>query len=139
MGHVIIDLNRNICPVTRHLPADLDVMRSRSVPLVITSGMPTLPNGIESQSPRKSDRFWFADGSVLVSLAPAVYKLHKSILDRLSSKFATWLLDDAQDSTTLVLSQAVGHVGTPCIVVPGDLDIKVEDFETLLAHLYDDS
>jgi len=137
MGHVIIDLNRNICPVTLHRPADLGCS---FVPLVITSGMPlTLPNGIESQSPRKSDRFWFADGSVLVSLAPAVYKLHKSILDRLSSKFATWLLDDAKDSTALVLSQAVGHVGTPCIVVPGNLDIKVEDFETLLAHLYHDS
>ena len=99
---------------------------------------PTPPNGIESQTPRKSDRFWFHDGSVLVSLAPSVYKVHKSILDRLSKQFAPWLLD-ATDPAALTLSRAIGHAGTPVIAVPDKLGIMIEDFETLLAHLYHDS
>ncbi|KAN0123942.1 hypothetical protein V8E52_002432 [Russula decolorans] len=97
---------------------------------------PTLPNG--SQSPRRSDRFWFNDGSALVSLAPSVYKIHKSILDRHTTKFASWLLD-ATDPAALVLSKAIDDVGTPIIVIPVELGITIEDFEMLLAYLYHDS
>jgi hypothetical protein len=99
---------------------------------------PTLVDGIESQPPRKCDRFWFEDGSVLVSLAPSVYKVHKSILDRLSTKFAPWLLDDT-DPAVLALSRAIGQSRMPIIAVPSKLGITIEDFETLLAHLYHDS
>jgi hypothetical protein len=99
---------------------------------------PTLANGTESQPPRKSNRFWFDDGSILVSLAPVVYKLHKSILDRLSKKFALWLLG-AMDPAALALSRAIGHSQMPIIAIPGQLDIAIGDFETLLAHLYHDS
>jgi hypothetical protein len=83
-----------------------------------------LPNGIEPQQPQRSNRYWFDDGSVLVSLVPAVYKVHKSILDRHSTKFASWLLDDAK---------------MPVIAIPADQGIATEDFEMLLAHLYHDS
>jgi hypothetical protein len=99
---------------------------------------PTPANRTESQIPRKSDRFWFDDGSVLVSLAPSVYKVHKSILDRLSKQLASWLLD-ATDPAALALSRDIGHSGTPVIAVPDKVGIKVEDFEALLAHLYHDS
>ncbi len=98
---------------------------------------PTLPNGPESQSLRRSDRFWFDDGSVLVSLAPSVYKIHKSILDRHSTKFASWLLD-ATDPAALALSEAISDAGTPVIAVPVELGITIEDFETLLAYSYRD-
>ena len=107
--------------------------------ILIADDMPPTPaNGTESQIPRKSDRFWFDDGSVLVSLVPSVYKVHKSILDRLSKQFVPWLLD-ATDPAALALSRAIGHVGTPVIAVPDKLGITTEDFETLLAHLYHDS
>ncbi|KAH9005063.1 hypothetical protein EDB86DRAFT_3061917 [Lactarius hatsudake] len=95
-------------------------------------------NGIKSRRSQRSDRFWFYDGSVLVSLAPLVYKVHKSIFDRHSSKFALWLLD-VEDPAALALSRAIDHAGTPVIVIPSDMDISVEDFEALLAHLYHDS
>jgi hypothetical protein len=98
----------------------------------------TLANGIDCQPPRRSDRFWFDDGSVLVSLTPSVYKVHRSILDRHSTKFAPWLLD-AKDPAALALSGAVGDVGMPIIAVPVELGITIEDFEALLAHLYHDS
>jgi hypothetical protein len=102
---------------------------------------PTPANGTESQTPRKSERFWFDDGSVLVSLAPSVYKVHKSILDRLSKQLAPWLLD-ATDSAALALSRDIDHpgtAGTPVIAIPDEVGIKIEDFEALLAHLYHDS
>ena len=98
----------------------------------------TLMNGIKSQRSQRSDRFWFYDGSVLVSLAPLVYKVHKSILDRHSSKFTLWLLD-VGDPAALALSKTIDDAGSPVIVIPGHMDISVEDFETLLAHLYHDS
>ena len=92
----------------------------------------------ESRPPQISDRFWFDDGSVIVSLVPALYKVHKSILDRHSTKFAPWLLD-ATDPTALALSSAIGDSKTPIIAIPVELGITIEDFETLLAHLYHDS
>ncbi|KAI0277708.1 hypothetical protein BGY98DRAFT_1097261 [Russula aff. rugulosa BPL654] len=98
----------------------------------------TLPNSPESQSPRRSDRFWFDDGSALVSLVPSVYKIHKSILDRHTTKFASWVLDTT-DPAALALSKAIDDVGTPIIVVPVELGVTIEDFETLLAYLYHDS
>ncbi|KAN0133693.1 hypothetical protein V8E53_008417 [Lactarius tabidus] len=98
----------------------------------------TLMKGIKSQRSQRSDRFWFYDGSVLVSLAPLVYKVHKSILDRHSSKFTLWLLD-VGDPTALAISGTIDDAGTPVIVIPSGMDISVEDFETLLAHLYHDS
>ncbi|KAH9063521.1 hypothetical protein EDB87DRAFT_1673568 [Lactarius vividus] len=100
--------------------------------------MTTLMNGIKSQRSQRSDRFWFYDGTVLVSLAPLVYKVHKSIFDRHSSKFTLWLLD-VEDPAALALSRAIDHAGTPVIVIPSDIGVSVEDFETLLAHLYHDS
>ena len=107
--------------------------------ILIASGMPpTVANGPESQSPRRSDRFWFDDGTVLVSLVPSVYKVHKLILDRLSTKFAPWLLDTT-DPTALALSRAIGDAETPIIAIPVELGIAIEDFETLLAYLYHDS
>ncbi|KAH9981378.1 hypothetical protein BGW80DRAFT_1269940 [Lactifluus volemus] len=99
---------------------------------------PNLANGIESQQPQRSHRFWFDDGSVLVSLVPSVYKVHKSILDRHSTKFASWLLD-ATDPAALTLSRALNHAKIQVIAIPGDQHIATEDFETLLAHLYHDS
>jgi hypothetical protein len=99
---------------------------------------PNLANGIESQQPQRSHRFWFDDGSVLVSLIPSVYKVHKSILDRHSTKFASWLLD-ATDPAALTLSRALNHTKIQVIAIPGDQHIATEDFETLLAHLYHDS
>lgn len=98
----------------------------------------TLMNGIKSQRSRRSERFWFYDGSVLIGLAPLVYKVHKSILDRHSSKFTLWLLD-VEDPAALALSRTIDDAGTPVIVFPSDIGISVEDFETLLAHLYHDS
>ncbi len=94
-------------------------------------------NGIKSQRSQRSDRFWFYDGSALVCLAPLVYKVHKSILDRHSSKFTLWLLD-VEDPAALALSRTIDHAGAPVIVIPSDIGISVEDFETLLAHLYHD-
>ena len=100
---------------------------------------PTLPNGPEeSQPPQRSARFWFDDGSALVSLVPLVYKIHKSILDRHTTKLASWLLD-ATDPATLALSKAIDDAGTPIIVVPVELGITTQDFEMLLAYLYHDS
>ena len=99
---------------------------------------PTLMNGIKSRQSHRSDRFWFYDGSVLVSLSPLVYKVHKSILDRHSSKFTLWLLD-LEDPAALALSKTINDAGTPVIVIPSGMGISVEDFQTLLAHLYHDS
>jgi len=96
---------------------------------------PTRTNGIDSQPSQRSDRFWFDDGTVLVSLVPSVYRVHKSILDQRSTKFASWVLD-AQGPSALALSKAVGDHGTPIIAIPGELSITAEDFEALLAHLY---
>ena len=99
---------------------------------------PNVANGPESQSPRRSNRFWFDNGTVLVSLVPSVYKVHKLILDRHSTKLAPWLLD-ATDPTSLALSRAIGDAETPIIAIPVELGIAIEDFETLLAYLYHDS
>ena len=66
-----------------------------------------------------------------------MYKIHLSILDRHMTKFASWLLD-ATDPAALVLSKAIDDVGTPIIVVPVELGVAIEDFETPLAYLYHD-
>jgi hypothetical protein len=100
---------------------------------------PNLANGIEPQQLQRSDRFWFDDGSVLVSLVPSVYKIHKSILDRHSIKFASWLLDAANPAARALLRALDDAEKIPIIAIPGDQGIAVEDFETLLAHLYHDS
>ena len=100
--------------------------------------LPTIASGPESQSPRRSNRFWFDEGTVLVSLVLSVYKVHKSILDRHSTKFAPWLLDTT-DPTALAIYRALGDVETPIIAIPVELGIAIEDFETLLAYLYHDS
>jgi hypothetical protein len=99
-----------------------------------------LLNGIEPQQLQRSNRFWFDDGSVLVSLVPSVYKVHKSVLqvDRHSTKFASWLLDDA-DIVAVALSRTLDDVKMPVIAIPVDQGIATEDFEMLLAHLYHDS
>ncbi|KAI0005948.1 hypothetical protein BJV74DRAFT_984655 [Russula compacta] len=94
--------------------------------------LPQIPATTEKRS------FWFDDGTVLVSLVPSVYKVHKSILDRHSTKFASWFLD-ATDPAVPALSKVVGDNGTPIIAVPGELGVTIEDFEALLAHLYHDS
>jgi hypothetical protein len=93
---------------------------------------------LASRPPQISDRFWFDDGSVIVSLVPTVYKVHKSILDRHSTKFAPWLLD-ATDPTALALSSAIGDAKTPIMAIPVELGLAIEDFEALLAHLYHNS
>lgn len=100
--------------------------------------LPTLPNGPESQPPQRSDRFWFDDGSALVSLVPLVYKIHKSIFDQHTTKFASWHLD-ATDPAALALSKAIDDDGTPIILVPFELGVTIDDFEMLLAYLYNDS
>ncbi len=98
-----------------------------------------LMNGIKSQRPQRSDRFWFYDGTVLVSLTPLVYKVHKSILDRHSSESTPWLVLDVEDPAALALSGLFDYAGIPVIVIPSGMGISVEDFEALLAHLYHDS
>lgn len=98
----------------------------------------TLADGTEYLPPRRSNRFWFEDGTVLVSLVPSVYKVHRSILDRHSTKFAQWLLD-ATDSAVPALLKVVGESGKPIMAVPGELGVTIEDFEALLAHLYPNS
>ncbi|KAH9966578.1 hypothetical protein BC827DRAFT_1264543 [Russula dissimulans] len=99
---------------------------------------PTPANGIDSQPSQRSDRFWFEDGTVLVNLVPSVYRVHKSILDQHSTKFASWVLD-AKDPSALALSKTFGDHGTPIIAIPGELGIRAEDFEALLDRLYHDS
>ena len=100
--------------------------------------MPTVANGPEPQPPLKSNRFWFNNGTVLVSLVSSVYKVHKSILDGHSTKLATWLLD-VTDPTALALSRAIGDAETPIIAIPAELGVTIEDFEMLLVYLYHDS
>ncbi|KAI0306656.1 hypothetical protein B0F90DRAFT_1814510 [Multifurca ochricompacta] len=88
-----------------------------------------------ASSCKKTDRFWFDDGSVIISLAPFMYKVHQSILDKHSTKFTAWLLDPL-DPATLALSRTIEDAQIPVVAIPDDLGITIEDFEALLAHLY---
>ncbi|KAI0273540.1 hypothetical protein BC834DRAFT_966052 [Gloeopeniophorella convolvens] len=99
---------------------------------------PALANGIAPKKLQRSDRFWFADGSLLVSLPPSVCRVHRSILARHSTRLASWVLDPT-DPAALALSTTVGDSGSSLIVIPDDLAIDSRDFEALLAHLYHDS
>ncbi|KAI6043353.1 hypothetical protein EDC04DRAFT_2866353 [Pisolithus marmoratus] len=91
-------------------------------------------------------KYWFDDGSVVVTIrtlsngdseeGTVLFKLHSSLLARHSTYFSRVLDGPATDSRRLD-----NHAG-PCIstvTIPPVLGVRVEDFVSLLEHLYHDT
>ena len=71
-------------------------------------------------------KYWTDDGTLLVRVQQAAYKLRPDSLNQLSSRFASFpRTHDSQHNLTSV-------------TVPAELEISSDDFETLLDYVYND-
>ncbi|KAK7686696.1 hypothetical protein QCA50_010296 [Cerrena zonata] len=69
-------------------------------------------------------KYWSDDGTLLVHVQQSVYKLKPDCLDQLSSRFASFpRTPDSQH-------------GLPSVIIPTELEITSDDFETLLDYVY---
>lgn len=69
-------------------------------------------------------KYWSDDGTLLVHVQQSVYKLKPDCLDQLSSRFASFpRTHDSQH-------------GLPSVIIPTELEITSDDFETLLDYVY---
>lgn len=75
-------------------------------------------------APRR--KYWSDDGTLLVRVQEAVYKLKSASLDQNSSRFASFpRTHDSQHDL-------------PSVTIPAELEITSDDFETLLDYVYHD-
>ncbi|KAG1735236.1 hypothetical protein EDB19DRAFT_1725206 [Suillus lakei] len=88
------------------------------------------PNGIEeSQSPPPHpNALWYDDGSVVLKAGDSLFRVHRSILSKKSSVFATVLLQSQSESTET-------HEGCPAVSLGDD----AEELRQLLLTIYETS
>lgn len=91
----------------------------------LSSQLPSSSTSTDAQSDISPKSFWFADGSVIVSLSTDRFKLHKPLLTEHSPFLASL-------PTTHVEGQDV-----PVMQIPDGL-ADVKDFTVLLENLYND-
>ncbi|KAI8982947.1 hypothetical protein BD414DRAFT_464037 [Trametes punicea] len=83
---------------------------------------------------RRHARYWLDDGSLVVRAQDDIYKVHRTLLHRHSKVLASLSpsLDDTNDSKRTTDGLVIVHI-------PDELQVRSEDFEALLEHLYHDA
>ncbi|KAI0744062.1 hypothetical protein C8Q80DRAFT_1184827 [Daedaleopsis nitida] len=79
---------------------------------------------------RRHEKYWFDDGSLVLRAHNDIFKVHRTLLHRHSKTLAS-LSTSENDSTHHLDDVAVQHI-------PEHLDVRSQDVETLLQHLYHD-
>ncbi|KAI0364914.1 hypothetical protein BV20DRAFT_955300 [Pilatotrama ljubarskyi] len=83
---------------------------------------------------RRHARYWLDDGSLVVRAQDDIYKVHRTLLHRHSKVLAS--LSPSADAEDEKGGRADGLV---VVHIPDELEVRSEDFEALLEHLYHDS
>lgn len=81
-----------------------------------------------AQAQRRHDKYWLADGSVILQTRDTAYKVHRTLLARHSPFLATLTPDAAGSTSTTTI--------TPLVRLPDT--VHSADLDALLAHLYHD-
>ncbi|CDO70332.1 hypothetical protein BN946_scf184843.g21 [Trametes cinnabarina] len=83
---------------------------------------------------RRHARYWLDDGSLVVRAQNDIYKVHRTLLDRHSKVLATLgpSTEGPDESKKTVDGLVVMHI-------PDELEVRSEDFEALLEHIYHDA
>lgn len=94
---------------------------------------------LTSASRTKHPTFYLPDGTLLLSLHPHIFKIHKTLLTRHSPVLDKWIIE-ATDPKAMDLVQFVEGQGMSVLDVPEDVRGRVGggDFEVLCGVLYHD-
>ncbi|KAI9065077.1 hypothetical protein FKP32DRAFT_1665636 [Trametes sanguinea] len=95
-------------------------------------------NGADDQTSyptlRRHARYWLDDGSLVVRAQDDIYKVHRTLLDRHSKVLAS--LSPSKDGSDENKDAVDGLI---VVHIPDELEVRSEDFEALLEHLYHDA
>lgn len=112
--------------------------------LTTTPSTPSRPypltRNLTASSRTKHPTFYLPDGTLLLSLHPHIFKIHKSLLTRHSQVLDKWIIE-ATDPKAMDLVQFVDGRGLSVVDLPGDMKGRVGggDFERLMGVMYHDS
>jgi len=81
----------------------------------------------------KHDKYWLDDGSAVILSGNLLFKIHRSLLERLSPSFFS-AVASPHDSNSI--SEISGHC--PIFSIKDVRRVKSGEFESLLAYLYHD-
>lgn len=152
VAYVATTEDYNLCK-HRHFGIQLDFASSHlsktcsvytmSPGLTTTPSTPTRPfpltRNLTASSRTKHPSFYLPDGTLLLSLHPHIFKIHKSLLTRHSQVLDKWIIE-ATDPKAMDLVQFVDGRGVSVLDLPGDVRGRVGggDFERLMGVLYHD-
>ena len=87
--------------------------------------------------PRRS-RYWLEDGSLVLISNQDLYKVHQTLLLRLSPTLTKWASQGQADLPIVDEYLVPESVGCIRIRVPDDIGLRNDDLDALLEHLYHD-
>ncbi|KAH9851060.1 hypothetical protein C2E23DRAFT_886809 [Lenzites betulinus] len=85
---------------------------------------------------RRHARYWLEDGSLVVRSQDHFYKVHRTMLQRHSTVLGSLSPSAAADGSESTAKTVDGLV---VVHIPDKLQVRSEDFEALLEHLYHDA
>ncbi|KAI0353228.1 hypothetical protein OH77DRAFT_1407452 [Trametes cingulata] len=88
---------------------------------------------------RRHARYWLDDGSLVVRAQDDVYKVHRTLLHRHSKVLAALPPSSSADANAEEAGESGKADGLVVVHIPDELEVKSEDFEALLEHLYHDA
>lgn len=93
----------------------------------MTTGSPHKPPKVQHP------KFYLDDGSLILCVESTVFKIHKTLLYRHSRVLPTLNQSSSKiDSVKFSTSECV------IVNIPDEMELRVDDFEALLEHLYHD-
>ncbi|KAI0672630.1 hypothetical protein C8Q78DRAFT_1020489 [Trametes maxima] len=117
------------------------VLFARAVPAMSALTLTVATTDADSQDTRSSApalrrhaRYWLDDGSLIVRAQDDIYKVHRTFLHRHSKVLAS--LSPSVDASVEHEKTVDGLV---VVHIPDELEVRSEDFEALLEHLYHDA
>ena len=81
-------------------------------------------------------RYWLEDGSLLLLSDRNLYKLHKTLLLRLSSNLARWTNQVHIDLSIMDEDFPPEVTGCAHVAIPDHIGLRNDDLEALLDHIY---
>jgi hypothetical protein len=106
----------------------------------VNSG-PTKDNEVQDSIVRNHPIYWFEDGSLVLDVEVQRFKVHRTLVSRHSRFFASLSTPQGISGSGLTTSGSSGVVQTQefdHIVLEQRKEVKAEDVEALLQHLYHD-
>lgn len=79
---------------------------------------------------RRHHKFWLDDGSLIVRAQNDLYKVHRTLLTRQSSRLASLAEGEPHHAAA---------TECPILHIPKEVGLESQDFEALLEHLYHDT